>query len=55
MDVRIHLFFFAARGAEVDDPDVCFASFAKEDILGFEIAVNDPLLLKKDEAGEELA
>jgi hypothetical protein len=54
LDIRVYLFFLATRGAKVNDANVSFASLTQEDILRLEIAMNDALLLKENQTGEEL-
>jgi hypothetical protein len=55
LDVGVDLLFFATRAAKVNDPDVSFTRFAKQDILGFQVAVNDVLLLQQEQASHHLA
>lgn len=54
LDVGVDLLLFATRAAEIDDSDVGFPGFTKQDVLRLEIAVNDVLLLQQNQTCHHL-
>lgn len=55
MNVRVNLFFFFAAAAKVNDTDVSFSRFAKQDVLGFQVAVYNSFILEEYQACQELS
>ena len=54
LDVRIHLFALKAARPKVDDPDFRSHRMDHENVLRFQIAMNDLLGTKKDQAAQYL-
>lgn len=47
LNIRIHFLLLFATTAKVDDSNIGFSSFAEQDVLGFEVAMNDALVLQQ--------
>jgi hypothetical protein len=54
LDVRVHFLVFEAAGSKIDNLDLGVQRMRKQDVLGFQIAVNDPLSLQQNQRGEHL-
>lgn len=54
LDVRVNFFVFEATGSKINDLDLGVQRMRKQDVLRFQIAMNDPLSLQQNQRGQHL-